>query len=242
MKKFYIFISLAVLLVFSVQAQAITVTISKSQKIGNESVRDFSILFDSSYPTNGEALAASTLQLASVRNLICQPTNGYLLQYDYTNSKIKVYKPTGAQTSAAGASHNHAFTGTSAGSLNLATPAWSGTGLTAAGQAMTTTDNLTMTLNEAAGMWLLPATASTPPMLIVSNTAVTGAPGVLTVIGAAATDAGAYKIVKNIVPVGTNAAEATHTHGIVQDVGDEVTNATDLSAAITAAKCRAIGY
>jgi hypothetical protein len=96
------------------------------------------------------------------------------------------------------------FTGTApAGSLNLATPAFSGTGLTAAGQAMTTTDNQTMTLNQCAGMWLIPATGATPPMLILSNTAVTAAPAVLTVQGSAATDAGAYKIVKSISPVGT---------------------------------------
>lgn len=113
--------------------------------------------------------------------------------------------------SAAGSSHNHDFTGT-VSSLNLASPAFSGTGLTAAGQVMTTTDNQTMTLNQCAGMWLLAATAATPPMLIVSNTAVTGAPAVLTVIGAAATDAGAYKIV-GVLPVGSNAAESSHTHG-----------------------------
>ena len=116
---------------------------------------------------------------------------------------------------AAGASHNHVFTGTDpVGSLNLATPAFSGTGLTAAGQVVTTTDNQTMTLNQCAGMWLIPATGATPPVLILSNTAVTGAPAVLTVQGAAMTDAGAYKIVKSIAPVGTNAAEATHTHAI----------------------------
>ena len=109
--------------------------------------------------------------------------------------------------------------GATSGALNLATPLFSGTGLTAAGQAMTTTDNQTMTLNQCAGMWLLPATASTPPMLIVSNTAVTGAPAVLTVIGAAATDAGAYKIVKSLAvgtisaPTFTGSALATHTHG-----------------------------
>lgn len=116
---------------------------------------------------------------------------------------------------AAGASHNHAFTGTDpVGSLNLATPAFSGTGLTAAAQVMTTTDNQTMTENQCAGMWLIPAAGASAPMLILSNTAVTDAPAVLTVQGIAATDAGAYKIVKSLAPVGTNAAEATHTHAI----------------------------
>jgi hypothetical protein len=81
--------------------------------------------------------------------------------------------------------------------LNLATPVFSGTGTTAAGQVITTTDNQTMTLNQCAGMWLIQATGATPPNLILSNTAVTGAPAVLTVQGSANTDAGTYKIVQN---------------------------------------------
>ncbi len=118
---------------------------------------------------------------------------------------------------AAGASHNHAFTGTEPiSSLNLATPAFSGTGLTAVAQVITTTDNQTMALNQCAGMWLYPVTQTTPPVLILSNTAVTGAPAVLTVQGVAVTDAGTYKIVKHLAPVGTNAAEATHTHAITK--------------------------
>ncbi len=104
------------------------------------------------------------------------------------------------------------FTGTApVSSLNLATPAFSGTGLTAAGQAITTTDNQTMTLNQCAGMWLLSATQATPPNLILSNTAVAGAPAVLTVQGAASTDAGAYKIVKSLTPIGTVSAPTIST-------------------------------
>lgn len=97
------------------------------------------------------------------------------------------------------------FVGTSSGSLDLATPAFSGTGFATAGQVVTTTDNQTMTLNECAGMWLIAdALTTTAPVLIVSNTAVSGAPAVLTVIGTApVTDAGTYKIVKNIVPTGS---------------------------------------
>ncbi len=118
-------------------------------------------------------------------------TNGKILEGNGSN--VAAEKTLGAT-----------FTGTSpTGSLNLATPAFSGTGLTAAGQVMTTTDNQTMTLNQCAGMWLIPATGATPPMLILSNTAVAAAPAVLTVQGAAATDAGAYKIVKSLTPIGT---------------------------------------
>lgn len=96
------------------------------------------------------------------------------------------------------------FSGTAPSTnLDLASPAFSGTGLTAAGQVITTTDNQTMTLNQCAGMWLISATGATPPNLILSNTAVTGAPAVLTVQGSANTDAGAYKIVKHAAPVGS---------------------------------------
>jgi hypothetical protein len=154
------------------------------------------------------------------------------------------------------------FTGTSAGSLNLAAPAFSGTGTTAAGQVITTTDNQTMTLNQCAGMWLIQATGSTPPNLILSNTAVVGAPAVLTVQGAANTDAGTYKIVKNIAPVGTNAtssytpagtnaaataaaqvwtASGPHTHTIGAGAGSEVPNATNLSVSLASVRFTIFG-
>lgn len=117
------------------------------------------------------------------------------------------YKTLGG--TAGGTAAAQVFTGTApTTNLNLASPAFSGTGFTTAGQVVTTTDNQTMTLNQCAGMWLIAdALASTAPVLIVSNTAVTGAPAVLTVIGTApVTDAGTYKIVKHAAPVGTNAS------------------------------------
>ena len=102
------------------------------------------------------------------------------------------------------------FTSTTpAAALDLANPVFSGTGLTAAGHVMTTTDNQTMTLNQCAGMWLIPATGSHAPMLILSNTAVTGAPAVLTVQGTAATDSGAYKIVSR--PTGSGTVTPTYS-------------------------------
>lgn len=87
-----------------------------------------------------------------------------------------------------------------ANAVNLAAPVFSGTGQSSAGQVITTTDNQTMTLNQCAGMWFVSDTHG--PYLIVSNTAVTGAPAVLTVMGdAPTTDAGAYKILKGATPV-----------------------------------------
>lgn len=112
-------------------------------------------------------------------------------------------------STAAGSSHGHAFTGTASTAAEI--NAFTGTGYTTAGQVVTTSDNQTMTLNQCAGMWLITATKA--PCLIASNTAVTGAPAVLTVFGAApSTTAEAYRILKSPTPVGTNAAEATHTH------------------------------
>jgi len=121
------------------------------------------------------------------------------------------YTPGGSNSSSlvTGTADAQAFTGTAPlTNLDLATPAFSGTGLTAAGQVITTTDNQTMTLNQCAGMWLVSATEATAPNLIKSNTAVSGAPAVLTVYGSANTDAGAYKIVKHAAPVGTNGSSS----------------------------------
>lgn len=98
-----------------------------------------------------------------------------------------------------------AFTGTiPAAPLNLVVPAFTGVGTTGVGQVITTTDNQTMALNECAGMWMYPATGVTPPVLILSNTAVVGAPAVLTVQGVSFTDAGAYYIVNSFAPAGNN--------------------------------------
>lgn len=112
-------------------------------------------------------------------------------------------------TTAAGSAHTHAFTGDA--STTATAEAFTGTGFATAGQVVTTTDNQTMTLNQCAGMWLI--TASQAPCLIVSNTAVTGAPAVLTVYGLAPTTNGeTYKILRAPTPAGSNANESAHTH------------------------------
>ena len=101
------------------------------------------------------------------------------------------------------------FTGTApVAAENLASPFKSGTGFATVGQVTTTTDSQTMTLNQCAGMWFVPATQ--PPCLIASNTAVTGAPAVLTLYGGApTTNSGTYKILTGMTPVG---AAGSHTH------------------------------
>lgn len=101
-----------------------------------------------------------------------------------------------------------AFTGGPA--MTAEVDAFTGSGFATAGQVVTTTDNQTMTLNQCAGMWLITATHA--PCLIVSNTAVSGAPAVLTVYGAApATTAEGYRILKAPTPAGS---VASHTHAI----------------------------
>lgn len=83
-----------------------------------------------------------------------------------------------------------------------------GTGYSTAGQVVTTTDNHTLTLNELAYSWLITATHA--PCLIISNTAVSGAPAVLTVFGEAPpTTAEAYKILRAPNPSGS---VSSHTH------------------------------
>ena len=70
---------------------ALTVTIQKRSTFGNKRVRTVDIAFDSSYPTNGEALTASDLGLSVVDLVIPSPKSGYVFEYDYANSKIKAY-------------------------------------------------------------------------------------------------------------------------------------------------------
>ena len=188
------------------------------------------VALSNSYGTGGDTFTAGKFGLGTIKRVqILSAPAGYSLYVDNTNAKIKAFNSAGFTP--AGTVAAPTFTGTSPiTDLNYVTPAFSGTGLTAAGQVMTTSSTHTMTLNQCAGMWLLAATGSTPPMLIVSNTAVTAAAAVLTVIGAAATDAGAYKIVKALTPIGTNGAPAFTGTAVAAAAGAEVTSTTDLSA------------
>ncbi len=223
------------------------VTKQRKEESGNK-INSVTITYGNSsltYPSGGIPLTKASMgcpnAITAAHIEAANSADGIIYKYDKVNNKIRMYRgagftPAGTNAVSAGTINTPTFTGTSPlGDLNLATPAFSGTGLTAAGQALTTTDNQTMTLNQCAGMWLMAATATTPPMLIVSNTAVTGAPAVLTVIGAAATDAGAYKIVKDLTPVGTNQA-LTFTGSASTFTGTAVaeTNLNELDSGSTA--------
>lgn len=122
---------------------------------------------------------------------------------------IDLALPTASGGTGASGGTAPAFTGSAPqGAVDLASPVFSGTGQSSAGQVITTTDNQTMTLNQCAGMWFISATHG--PYLIASNTAVTGAQAVLTIYGGApTTDAGTYKIVRGPTPAGS---VASHTH------------------------------
>jgi len=193
--------------------------------VGKHRVVSQDITLDTSYPNDGYSITAASLGWSVIDGMVIiggnEASGGYQMLWDNVNYKLLAFRSgaesgtisaptfTGAAHTLAGTVAAPVFTGTAPlGDLNLATPAFSGTGLTAAGQVITTTDNQTMLENECAGMWLIPATDATAAVLILSNTAVAGAPAVFTVQGTAATDAGTYSVVKNLAPVGTNNAPA----------------------------------
>lgn len=188
---------------------------------------------DSSYPTGGYAVTAAQFGARKIKGVIPIGTDGgYIYAWDEVNKKIKIYNGGEGAVTPAGSNSAPTYTdGATSGALNLASPLFSGTGYATAGQVVTTTGNTTMTLNQCQGMWLMSdALPTTPPALIVSNTAVTGAPAVLTVVGAApATDAGTWRIVKNLT-VGSVAAPIFTGTAIPAGAADEVANATNLSA------------
>lgn len=214
-----------------------------------EKMANATIAFDSSYPTGGETINATAFGLATFTRISVRPTGaaaggaGYTfdatISADGTTSKILVY--TSAGFTPAGSVAAPTFTGTApTADLDIGTPVFSGTGQSSAGQVITTTDNQTMTLNQCAGMWFVSATHG--PYLIASNTAVSGAQAVITVIGTApTTDAGAYKILKALTPAGTNSAPAFTGTAVSAGVLSEVGNGTSL-AALTAVPITVWGY
>ena len=253
------------MLVWAVPSQA-AITFVNSNTVGPYSVGGNSKMvtgkmdLSGTYATGGFSLSPSKFGLSVIQQVILQAEDGYSFFWDAANGKVMVFQgaagtPSGTvgSTSAgtpAGTVAAPTFTGTASTTGEVS--AFTGTGQSSSGQVITTTDNQTMTLNEAAGMWFISATHG--PYFIVSNTAVSGAPAVLTVIGdAPTTDAGAYRIVKSPTPVGTNSAPAftgsalaTHTHTFTGDSGGggaatEVANSTSL-ASVDQVNFVVIGY
>lgn len=254
-------------------------TTISSESDGSYGRKDANAAFSSSYnntgndTTTGELLTAASLGLSTIIGIDTpSEQSGYGFQVLGISSgpassvRIKVFQGGAGTTGAtsggtpAGTNGTSAVTGTgtytdavTSGALNVGTPVFSGTGQSSAGQVITTTDNQTMTLNQCAGMWFLSATHG--PYLIASNTAVAGAPAVLTTYGTApTTDAGTYKIVRSLA-VGsvsalsgtaaaqtfTGAALATHTHTIGAGAGGEVPNGTNLSVTLASVRITVFG-
>jgi hypothetical protein len=186
---------------------AFTYTIGERVSLGSLTAVPIKAIWSSStYTSGGEPITAAALGLSVIKSCTVEDSAGY--DFDALISAgtaptagagyrllLKAYYTTSGTSGAVSSG---------AVPLNLATPAFSGTGCAAAGQVITTTDNQTMTLNQCAGMFFLYTGAGAkPPVVILSNTAVTGAQAVLTVQGVASTDAGTYKIVQGVT---------AHTH------------------------------
>jgi len=83
-------------------ALTVTKTGDWQTNMGNRRVSFVTIAFDNSYATGGESLTAADMGLRVVDFISFQPQIGFVFEYDYTNSKVKVYTQ-GAAHAAAGA-------------------------------------------------------------------------------------------------------------------------------------------
>lgn len=75
-----------------------SVTIKKRGKFGNGFIVIADVTFDSSYPTNGEALTAQQFGLAALDFVLPSPASGYIFEFDHANSKLKAFTPVGDHT------------------------------------------------------------------------------------------------------------------------------------------------
>ena len=213
---------------------AFTYTVGTRESDGSQFKVPVHCVWDSStYTTGGETISAAILGLNVIEEVGVEDSAGYLLDAviatggasmllkAYTGGSVTTGATSGGTPAGSVAVTPHSDSaGTPAGTnsasaLNLATPAFSGTGFGTVGQVITTTDNQTMpATTTAAGMWFYcPTLAAVAPVLILSNTIVAGAPAVLTVQGIApATNAGAYKIVQDTAATFTGTVLNTHSH------------------------------
>jgi hypothetical protein len=77
---------------------ALGITMRGHNVVGNRRQTIATIAFDSSYPTGGEPLTARNIGLGIVDSVEIPSAAGYLFEYDYTNSKVKVFYPRPAYT------------------------------------------------------------------------------------------------------------------------------------------------
>ncbi len=71
---------------------ALAITNQKTSVFGDKRTSKFDVAFDSSYPTGGESLSLSLIGLMEVDIVLISQKSGYVMEYDYTNSKILVYR------------------------------------------------------------------------------------------------------------------------------------------------------
>jgi len=76
---------------------ALTITDVQRTVKGNKRELTATVLFDSSYPTGGEAVAASDFGLSSVDTLFVYPHASRIGVYDHTNQKILLYTALGTE-------------------------------------------------------------------------------------------------------------------------------------------------
>ena len=80
-----------------------SLTLSRQSVVGDLRFASGTFDFDSSYPTGGEAFAPSSIGMTTIELILFSPTSGLIFEYDYTNSKVKAFFPTGgAGTPASG--------------------------------------------------------------------------------------------------------------------------------------------
>lgn len=75
---------------------ALSVSVNRTDTVGRYTkYKTGTITFDSSYPTNGEALTASSVGLSSKIEFIeVSPAAGLFFEYDYSGGKLKAIWPT----------------------------------------------------------------------------------------------------------------------------------------------------
>lgn len=74
---------------------ALTIAITRTERMGRMKYVTGTIAFDSSYPTGGESLTAANVNLNVIKDLSAQPSGGLIFSYDMTNKKLLAYQPTG---------------------------------------------------------------------------------------------------------------------------------------------------
>ena len=79
----------------------LSVTTTEMQRVGRQSVRTGTLSFDSSYPTGGESFPAASTTLSTIRFVELNDCGGYICEYNYTSSTIRVYQAS---------EHTHAVT------------------------------------------------------------------------------------------------------------------------------------